>query len=252
MLSRLPASLTHTFIPYPQVFFTVPQLFFQILQKKSWKPEFKASPEPQLLPLQPQQVQLSARANCCLMPPHCLVLQPGALCQPQTAPQASLLGASGTPVLLSRVKEEQGDTEQGLYLYVMLACSPMEISARLLPQSWCWKQRKEPSSEPFAFCGKRGFPIAEKYPPCIDSGEFHPEMSRSQGREGGWCIPSTEAPQHLVLSGSSSAPSCCEGRAARQGAQMAARGCLPGPHASRRCLTGKPGELRGCEQWAER
>lgn len=66
VLSRLPASLTHTFIPYPQVFFTVPQLFFQILQKKSWKPEFKASPEPQLLPLQPQQVQLSARANCCL------------------------------------------------------------------------------------------------------------------------------------------------------------------------------------------
>lgn len=38
-----------------EVFFTVPQLFFQILQKKSWKPEFKASPEPQLLPLQPQQ-----------------------------------------------------------------------------------------------------------------------------------------------------------------------------------------------------
>ncbi|PKU33440.1 serine arginine repetitive matrix protein hypothetical protein [Limosa lapponica baueri] len=36
-----------------EVFVTFPQLFLQILQKKSWKQEFKDSSEPQLLPLQP-------------------------------------------------------------------------------------------------------------------------------------------------------------------------------------------------------
>lgn len=46
-------------LAYPQVFFTFPQLFLQILQKKPWEQEFKASSEPQLLPLQPKQVQLS-------------------------------------------------------------------------------------------------------------------------------------------------------------------------------------------------
>lgn len=39
----------------PQVLFTVPQLFLQILQKKPWKQELKDSPEPQLLPLQPYE-----------------------------------------------------------------------------------------------------------------------------------------------------------------------------------------------------
>lgn len=50
-----PSSVSNSFmvLVYPQVFFTFPQLFLQILQKKSWEQEFKASSEPQLLPLQP-------------------------------------------------------------------------------------------------------------------------------------------------------------------------------------------------------
>lgn len=50
-----PSNIFNSFmvLAYPQVFFTFPQLFFQILQKKSWEQEFKASSEPQLLPLQP-------------------------------------------------------------------------------------------------------------------------------------------------------------------------------------------------------
>lgn len=49
-----PSSLFNSavLLAYPQVF-SVPQLFLQILQKKSWEQEFKASSEPQLLPLQP-------------------------------------------------------------------------------------------------------------------------------------------------------------------------------------------------------
>lgn len=54
-----PVSLTLMVLAYSQVFFTFPQLFLQILQKKPWEQEFKASSEPQLLPLQPKQVQLS-------------------------------------------------------------------------------------------------------------------------------------------------------------------------------------------------
>lgn len=53
--TALPSSVFNSFmvLAYIQVFFTFPQLFLQILQKKSWEQEFKTSSEPQLLPLQP-------------------------------------------------------------------------------------------------------------------------------------------------------------------------------------------------------
>lgn len=49
---------------------------------------------------------------------------------------------------------------------------PLEISHRLLPQSWCWLQMEQPRDEPFTFCEETWISCSQGLP-CVDSGEFH-------------------------------------------------------------------------------